>query len=198
MEQALKGTGSNREKILIEALRLFNESGSSQISTNHICEACKISPGNLYYHFKNKEEIIVELLKGMIGHWDQSSSQADPSLENLTGTFELMFEFMWEYRFIHREISPLYHHIPEFRQIFEAVQQRRLDEIHRMIKGYIAAGIMVPMEASHSETLSRTIWFFALYWMSYLETEGKKISRKSIPGSLAVLRSLIEPYLKRV
>ena len=53
----------NRERILDAALALFNDSGTARISTNHIAAAAGISPGNLYYHFQNKEEIIRALFE---------------------------------------------------------------------------------------------------------------------------------------
>ena len=55
-----------KDKITNKALELFNEFGTNAVSTNHIAKALEMSPGNLYYHFKNKEEIIQELLKKMI------------------------------------------------------------------------------------------------------------------------------------
>lgn len=50
-----------KDKILESALGLFNNNGSEKISTNHIATDCQISPGTLYYYFKNKNEIIREL-----------------------------------------------------------------------------------------------------------------------------------------
>src|SRR5215210_4307966 len=55
------GKGSTKERVLGAALRLFNEKGTAAVSTNHIAEAAGISPGNLYYHYRNKEEIIAGL-----------------------------------------------------------------------------------------------------------------------------------------
>ena len=47
-----------KDKIIHCALKLFNEQGERQITTNHIAADLGISPGNLYYHFSNKQEII--------------------------------------------------------------------------------------------------------------------------------------------
>ena len=50
-------------RIINASLALFNEEGERNISTNHIAAHLGISPGNLYYHFRNKDEIIVQLFK---------------------------------------------------------------------------------------------------------------------------------------
>ena len=49
---------TNKERIIETALELFNVRGVQRVSTNHIAEHLSISPGNLYYHFANKEEIV--------------------------------------------------------------------------------------------------------------------------------------------
>ncbi|MBI0377462.1 TetR/AcrR family transcriptional regulator, partial [Streptomyces albiflaviniger] len=72
----------NRERIVLEGLRLFNEDGFDAVSTNHISKKLGISPGNLYYHFRNKEEIAFELYSRMTdevrrnGVWDSPVTSA--------------------------------------------------------------------------------------------------------------------------
>ncbi|MES0490783.1 MAG: TetR/AcrR family transcriptional regulator [Leptospirales bacterium] len=185
----------NKEKILLIALKLFNEKGTSVITTNYICEELSISPGNLYYHFRSKEEIILSLFKRMIAKWDQTPIPQEPNLKNLYYMYERTFEYLWEYRFIHREVSSLYKQIAEFKAIFEIVQKKRLKEIQAFIHQYSKARIFRTLNHSEIYSLARTIWFFSLYWVSYLETEGKAINRKRVKESVLILKNILQPYL---
>src|SRR5512138_823594 len=99
-----------RERILATALRLFNESGTAPVSTNHIADALGISPGNLYYHFRNKEEIIRALFEQQFALWDELyilPNERMPTLADLQQLVRATFITSWEYRFIYRELIAL-------------------------------------------------------------------------------------------
>ena len=51
------------ERILLTALELFNDSGESNVSCVDLALELDISPGNLYYHYKGKEVIVVALFE---------------------------------------------------------------------------------------------------------------------------------------
>jgi AcrR family transcriptional regulator len=94
-----------KEKILVSSVELFNRSGVVAVTTNHIAKELNISPGNLYFHFANKEEIIRHIFKQMCRETYQlwRIHKNEPLLHPLD-LIEKNFELFWKYRFFHREM----------------------------------------------------------------------------------------------
>jgi AcrR family transcriptional regulator len=76
-----------RESILQQALFLFQKDGYESVTMRDLAKACDSSLGSFYYHFKNKEEIVLELFKASLsGHVDRTQKYLEshqPSLETV-------------------------------------------------------------------------------------------------------------------
>ena len=94
-------------RIINASLALFNEEGERNISTNHIAAHLGISPGNLYYHFRNKDEIIVQLFKryseALLVYLNEAvlPSNVEDSINYMAGIYDVM----WEYRFLFSDVN---------------------------------------------------------------------------------------------
>ena len=193
-----------RELILDASLALFNELGAPNVSTNHIADAAGISPGNLYYHFRHKEEIVMALyaryeaaLTEVLGAGESPSSQ----VTDLWLLVHLAFEVIHDHRFIHRDLSELCTAYPALRARFlmgvEAGVQRTGAYCRMLAEGgWLDA---TPEEAS---ALATNIALVTTYWLN-LQTlrqagpGGSAISDDEIlsEGVFQVL-ALITPYLR--
>lgn len=75
MAEIEKQTKSERTKeaILQQALFLFQTDGYESVTMRELAKACNFSLGAFYYHFKNKEEIILEIFKASLsGHIERT------------------------------------------------------------------------------------------------------------------------------
>src|SRR3546814_2862207 len=84
-----------RQRILDCALAMFNAQGEPTVTTNHIADELEISPGNLYYHFRNKDDIIEQLFARFDARMDDALAAPDgrlPGLEDIWLQLHLAFE----------------------------------------------------------------------------------------------------------
>ena len=94
-----------KDKIILTSIDLFNKSGVVAVTTNHIAKELNISPGNLYFHFRNKEEIIRHIYKMACQErtnlWRTTKGHA---MMHPLELIEKTLDLFWKYRFLHREM----------------------------------------------------------------------------------------------
>jgi AcrR family transcriptional regulator len=190
---------STRENILDTALRLFNEDGTAEISTNHIAEACRISPGNLYYHFRNKQEIIRELFRRLYAIWDNGLSLPQdraPILDDLKTVVEANYQIIWQYRFAYRELIALLRQDAELRQGFLAVRQRGFDGFNELFSIFVAAGVFrMPDDPQAINELQEVCWLISEFWLTNLEVNGRNVDEAEMQRGVKLMLRALQPYL---
>ena len=81
---------TRRQQLLESARRLFIKKGYRITTTEEIARNAGLTKGALYFHFKSKEDILFEVIKGMSGktghHFDENLRQA----RNLTDFFKML------------------------------------------------------------------------------------------------------------
>ncbi|HLD67494.1 MAG TPA: TetR/AcrR family transcriptional regulator, partial [Pseudomonas sp.] len=134
-----------RERILIASLELFNAQGERSVSTNHIAAHLGISPGNLYYHFANKQAIIAELFgryEGQVDLFLRRPVGRALTVEDKTFYLEALLAAMWHYRFLHRDLEHLLEADPLLATCYQLFAQRCLDHAQAIYQGFVEAGIL--------------------------------------------------------
>src|SRR6218665_3356816 len=127
-----------RELILETALAMFNTQGEPNVTTNHIADELGISPGNLYYHYRNKDDIIGQLFARYEQRIDDALVVPDdhlPDLETVWLQLHLIFECMWEYRFVYRDLVDILSRNRKLRMHFARILKRASDNAASVMRG---------------------------------------------------------------
>jgi len=189
-----------KDRILQAATKLFNQKGTKAVTTNHIAAAAGISPGNLYYHFRNKEEIIRAIFNRIVEFTGTESSygagfRVKPSIENMEAVFKRVFVLHWEYRFLYREFNALLNRDEKLKIAIIKDQKKRLTEVRNSITAFIDSGIFRSMDNSEIDFLQTSLWIIGTYWHSFLESGGKKITMARVEEGIDMMRRLLRPYM---
>jgi AcrR family transcriptional regulator len=165
-----------RERVLRTALALFNEMGEQHVTTGHIAEALTMSPGNLYYHFRNKDEIIAGLFAEFKRAIDVDppreatdgalTGEVTATMEHLWMYLHVMFDCIYEYRFLYFNLTDILGRNPKLREQFsEMVGNKRLTVL-ALCRGLRASKSMVASD-EEIETIADNVLIVATFWLSY-------------------------------
>lgn len=161
-----------RDRIVQASLELFNLHGERSVTTNHIAAHIGISPGNLYYHFRNKQAIIAELFTAYeadVGAILQRPADRALTVEDKTAYLEALLAAMWRYRFLHRDLEHQLESDPELAARYQAFARRTLGSAQAIYRGFVEAGIL-RMSADQIEAIALNSWIIMTSWIRFLGT----------------------------
>lgn len=162
-----------RDRILLASLELFNERGERNVTTNHLAAHLGISPGNLYYHFKNKSEIVYQLFRdyeALVDGYLEVPGHRPLRVNDLVFYLESVVGGLWAYRFLHRDLAFLLEADPRLQAEYRAFTARCLEAIGRAFDGLVEGGVLEGQQAELKEALALNAWLVITNWMAFLKT----------------------------
>lgn len=191
------------ERILEVTLELFNRYGEPNVSTTLISAELNISPGNLYYHYPAKDELINSLYDRYERALDELLQAAEGvrNVEDAWLFFHMMFELIWQYRFLYRDLNDLVSTNRRLEMRFQFVLKNKSRAVQALLDG-LASGDALRMAPNEAATMATSMVVVLTYWLSYeyvreprkaLEPESAGASM--MRGAFHVL-SLLSPYLE--
>jgi AcrR family transcriptional regulator len=187
---------SRKLDILETALKLFNESNTQTATTNHIAKAMGISPGNLHYHYKNREEIIRKLYIQLREEMSLPIAELPKTIEALNEHEKLLIEVQWKYRFFFRELLFLFSRDEELQKIYIADNLAHRGRIKIVMENLIVNNELQIEDEEALEYLVDSILMSWQFYTSYMYTLGRCLDAKGVEEVIAYTTNAMKQCMK--
>ncbi len=187
-----------RQRILDTSLAMFNQQGEPNVTTNHIADEMDISPGNLYYHFRNKDDIIEQLFARYEERMDTALVAPEsrlPELEDIWLQLHLVFECIWDFRFLYRDLIDILSRNRRLRMRFARILKRASENSVEVMRGLVRASIM-RASAAEIEATATNILVIATFWLNYASATGERDEQIAIRKGIVQVMMLMAPFLR--
>jgi len=188
-----------REKILLASLALFNDEGEPNVTTVDIAAELDISPGNLYYHFKGKSVIILEL-------YERFESELieilNAPLEKLDGDdswiyLYVIFEHIYAFRFFYQHQRDIIQRVPQLESRYKRLLKRKYDNAMSLLN-YFRANNMIAMSDDEVAEVSDNIVLVQTAWLNYENLRGLRLNDElMLHRGVFQIIVMIAPYLTK-
>ncbi|RYX96073.1 MAG: TetR/AcrR family transcriptional regulator [Comamonadaceae bacterium] len=200
---AKKAPRRTAERILEVTLDLFNRFGEPNVSTTLISAELGISPGNLYYHFPAKDELINALFDRYEGDLNGllDASEGVRDVEDAWFFMHSLFELIWQHRFLYRDLNDLLSKNRRLETHFQTVLKRKTRAVQSMLEQMCHAGTLA-IESSELEATATSMVVVLTYWLSFEYVRDPRHALEADHAQAALLRgarhvlNLLIPYLE--
>lgn len=186
-----------KDKILITALELFNSTNTQAATTNHIAAAMGISPGNLHYHYKNREAIIYALYAQMQAKCFPDPDFVPSSIQELVKSHNHWSSVFWEYKFFHRELLFLLSRDESLKAKYIENNLHHKERITKMLNDFHDKGwLNLPYDNVVTHVCD-IIMVFTQFWHPYLETMGEELNEYNLKGDMRRIEGALRSFMTK-
>jgi AcrR family transcriptional regulator len=191
------------ERILEVTLELFNRFGEPNVSTTVISAELGISPGNLYYHYPAKDELINALFDRYEKALAELLHAADgvEHVEDAWLFLHMLFELIWQHRFLYRDLNDLLSKNRRLETHFQGVLRDKGRAVQAMLGG-LARQKLVQISPEEAEPVATSMVVVLTYWLSFEYVRDPRHALEPEHSAATLARgahhvlNLLAPYLE--
>lgn len=191
-----------RDKIIHASIALFNEQGERNVTTNHIAAHLGISPGNLYYHFRNKEDIIYsiyeEYARKLVLDTIPTVSADEKPLDTIISYMDAVFHAISKFRFFYTNLPVLLDKNPALREKYVEVQQAIGARVEDMMLSLRAHNIIL-FDDNELADLVSILRLVNTFWVSFYQTQrvNAEIDASVFYEGVLKILVILKPYTNK-
>jgi len=193
-----KSKTNTKQRILNSAIELFNKNGIQNVTSRHIAVEMGISNGNLDYHYKNKEALLLAIYKQMRAEMSDSYISADPTMVSFEQIHRLLLHlesFQYKYRFFSLDVLEISRSYPEINRLLKNTFRIRKQQMSEMLQKAIEDGFFIKSSEDNIGQLLLPIRIIITFWLSQEELLSDANSVKKESGMSGHIWQLLMPYM---
>ena len=191
------------ERIAETTLALFNRFGEPNVSTTQISAELNISPGNLYYHYPSKDELV----NALFDRYENALSVLLPAsgdvrdVEDAWFFLHTLLELIWQYRFLYRDLNHLLSRNRRLETHFPDILRRKKQALGMLVDHLTAGSGVAPADERARDALAANLVVLLTWWLSYEYVLNPRQALEPQNAEGALLRGawhglgLLVPYL---
>lgn len=190
---------TTKEKILDTARMLFNEHGIRSITTRHIAASMGISPGNLHYHFKHTEDVVIALFEQLKKKYDKIIEEVQnlplKHLGDLVPVFNTLYDQINDYRFLFLHFVEISIWIPEIKNDYRQLLSRREEQFRDWLDTLEKEGILMAIPDQTKADLVKKLFIIGDFWLSHNILHNQYTGDEARRDFVSALLSVLLPYV---
>lgn len=188
-----------KDKIISNAIKLFNTQGVSNVRLQDIAKESNISAGNLNYHYHLKRDLIIAVLAYM------SQSFRDMKVNNVkrleqgdyTAVIKSFLNFQIKHRFFYRDILEISRFTDDAAALFEYQMNEVLNFTRTGMQLAVEKGLIQPEpHEGHYTYFAKSLWAILSSWLVEREILGNH--KVNIDKVMTAIWECHYPYLTDV
>lgn len=190
-------SSNTKERIIDKATELFNEHGITNTSIRNIADALEISPGNITYHFKSKEEIIQHIQERNFQSIQSVLAQSERvGLEHFDKILNTVMLQQKRSRCFFSDTMDLVRNYPDIAQKLAQNITKNMKTARVLFDYYIGRGLLKPERTEGAyDQLIHSILLVCISWLKHQTVMATNDVHFSEDYFMEMLQNMLIPHL---
>ncbi len=179
--------GKTKLKIIRKSIELFNQYGFSNISLGKIADELKLSPGNLTYHYKKKDD----LMNAVYSYFQSEINKVTPQEEIFADLHMIdiqagaFYNFQKQFQFFYLDLLEIERAFPTIATAHYIHIEKQISRLLSVLIYNVGHGSLIKYRTQKVYNhLARQLWMTSVYWMSQSMIRGQKHKMQDLKDAL--------------